>query len=66
MAPSRIDIPQSDLDDLRDRLSGTRWPRSLPGAEWSRGVPVDYLRDLADHQPLAHAADIRAFFGSLR
>jgi len=43
----RIDIPQPDLDDLADRLARTRWPASLPGADWERGVPVSYLRELA-------------------
>jgi pimeloyl-ACP methyl ester carboxylesterase len=47
--PFRIDIPQADLDDLRDRLTRTRWPRQLPGEEWSRGVPVGYLTDLAEY-----------------
>ncbi|MEU6149225.1 epoxide hydrolase family protein [Actinosynnema sp. NPDC047251] len=47
--PFRIDIPQADLDDLRDRLDRTRWAAPLPGGGWSRGVPVDYLRELADH-----------------
>ncbi|WP_106399223.1 epoxide hydrolase family protein [Actinocorallia populi] len=47
--PFRIDIPQADLDDLRDRLARTRWSRELPGEGWSRGVPVAYLRELADH-----------------
>jgi epoxide hydrolase len=46
--PFRIDIPQSELDHLRDRLTHTRWPRQLPGA-WARGVPVDYLKDLAGY-----------------
>jgi len=45
----RIDIPQADLDDLADRLGRTRWPASLPGAGWERGVPVDYLRELAEY-----------------
>lgn len=49
MTPFRIDIPQADLDDLRDRLSRTRWPRSLPGTGWSRGVPVTYLRELTEY-----------------
>ncbi|WP_089243717.1 epoxide hydrolase family protein [Asanoa hainanensis] len=49
MTPFRIDIPDADLDDLRDRLVRARWPRQLPGDGWSRGVPVDYLRDLAGH-----------------
>jgi epoxide hydrolase len=45
--PFRIDIPQADLDDLKDRLARTRWPNELPGVGWSRGVPLGYLRDLA-------------------
>ncbi|MFE3543247.1 epoxide hydrolase family protein [Nocardia sp. NPDC059177] len=45
--PFRIDIPQTDLDDLRDRLRRTRWAAPLPGAGWDRGVPTDYLRELA-------------------
>ena len=49
MKPFRIDIPQIDLDDLRERLSRTRWPRQLPGDGWSRGAPPDYVRDLAEY-----------------
>ena len=47
--PFRIDIPQADLDDLRDRLARTRWPAALPGGGWSRGVPVPYLQELAEY-----------------
>ena len=49
ISPFRIDVPQSDLDDLRDRLARTRWPDELPNAGWSRGVPVGYLRELAEY-----------------
>jgi epoxide hydrolase len=45
--PFRIDIPQADLDDLRERLGRTRWPAELPGSLWEAGVPVGYLKDLA-------------------
>ena len=45
----QIHIPQADLDDLAGRLAGTRWPDSLPGAGWERGVPADYLRELAEY-----------------
>ena len=45
----RIDIPQADVDDLRHRLSRTRWGAEVPGQGWRRGVPVDYLRDLAEY-----------------
>lgn len=47
--PFRIEIPQVDLDDLKDRLARTRWPGELPGVGWSRGVPLDYLKELAEH-----------------
>ncbi|WP_433179293.1 epoxide hydrolase family protein [Actinoallomurus sp. CA-150999] len=47
--PFRIDVPQAELDDLRDRLARTRWPAQLPGEGWSRGVPVAYLKDLAEY-----------------
>ncbi|MEW9534643.1 epoxide hydrolase family protein [Microbispora sp. NPDC049125] len=57
MTPFRIDIPQSALDDLRDRLLRTRWTPEIPGASWSRGVPVGYLRSLADYW--AHDFDWR-------
>lgn len=49
MNPFRIDIPQADIDDLRHRLDTTRWPAEMPGAEWSRGVPLDYLKELVDY-----------------
>ena len=47
--PFRIEIPQADLDALDDRLAGTRWPDELPGVGWSYGVPVSYLKGLAEH-----------------
>ncbi|MFI7446845.1 epoxide hydrolase family protein [Nonomuraea sp. NPDC049714] len=47
MKPFHVNVPQADLDDLRDRLHRTRWARRLPGAGWQRGVPVEYLRELA-------------------
>jgi len=47
--PFRIEIPQADLDDLRDRLARTRWPEELPEVEWSRGVPLGYLKELAEY-----------------
>ena len=38
--PFRVAIPDSDLDDLRDRLARTRWPDERPGDDWRSGVPV--------------------------
>jgi pimeloyl-ACP methyl ester carboxylesterase len=45
----RLSVPDADLDDLRRRLADVRWPGVLPGDDWSRGVPVGYLRELAEH-----------------
>ncbi len=47
--PFRVDVPQAELDDLRDRLGRTRWPAEIPGVGWSRGVPLDYLKELTEH-----------------
>ncbi|MFB8279957.1 epoxide hydrolase family protein [Nocardia colli] len=47
--PFRIEIPQADLDDLRDRLARTRWIDDLPGTGWERGVPAAYLKELAGY-----------------
>ena len=45
--PFRIEIPQPDIDDLKDRLARTRWPDDFPDAGWSTGVPLGYLKELA-------------------
>ena len=47
--PYRIDVAQADLDDLTDRLGRTRWPDQPAGVGWSHGIPVDYLRELAEY-----------------
>ena len=45
--PFRIAIPQADLDDLRERLGRTRWPDRECVGDWSQGIPLDYVRELA-------------------
>jgi epoxide hydrolase len=47
--PSRIDVPQRDLDDLRNRLKRTRWSEELKGAGSDYGVPIAYLRRLVEY-----------------
>jgi pimeloyl-ACP methyl ester carboxylesterase len=49
MRPYRIDIPDSELADLRSRIALTRWPTAVSVPGWERGVPVDYLRELAEY-----------------
>lgn len=50
--PFEVAIPDAVLDDLHERIRRTRWPHGAPGAPWSQGVDLGYLRDL-----LAHWAD---------
>ncbi|MCY9782689.1 epoxide hydrolase 1 [Nocardiopsis sp. EMB25] len=47
MRSFRVDFPQEELDDLRTRLSSTRWPEQAGTAGWDSGVPLPYLRELA-------------------
>ncbi|MCP2263098.1 epoxide hydrolase family protein [Promicromonospora thailandica] len=53
LVPFRIDVPQADLDDLRDRLARTRRPAPVPGrddrTDFSRGIPQAYLTELAEY-----------------
>ena len=44
--PFRLHVPEADLDDLRARLRRTRFADEPPGAPWSTGTSVDYLRTL--------------------
>ena len=49
MIPSRVDIPESALADLRERLARTRWPEAETVDDWSQGVPLAYLRELCEY-----------------
>jgi pimeloyl-ACP methyl ester carboxylesterase len=43
--PFRIQVAESKLAELRDRLGRTRWPDQV-GADWVQGTPRAYLQDL--------------------
>jgi pimeloyl-ACP methyl ester carboxylesterase len=47
--PFTIEVPQPDLDDLRDRLARTRFTAPTPGDPWAAGIPPAYLRELVDY-----------------
>jgi pimeloyl-ACP methyl ester carboxylesterase len=44
--PFRLDVPEAELDDLRDRLKAARWPERETVDDWSQGVPLEYLSGL--------------------
>ncbi|MFF2730641.1 epoxide hydrolase family protein [Streptomyces sp. NPDC058008] len=45
--PFRAGFPDADLADLGERLSRTRWPDKETVGDWSQGVPLAYLQELA-------------------
>jgi len=49
MTPFKLAVPQSDLDDLRLRLSRTRWPEPETEPGWAQGVPLEYCQELCRH-----------------
>ncbi|MHA6482176.1 epoxide hydrolase family protein [Paenibacillus sp. strain BS8-2] len=48
ICPYRIEVSQEELDDLKGRLARSRYPE-LPETGWERGVPLSYLKELANH-----------------
>ncbi|SHN44287.1 epoxide hydrolase family protein [Cryptosporangium aurantiacum] len=48
ITPFRIDVPQSELDDLAQRLRNLRWPTQVPDVGWSRGVPTAWVAELVE------------------
>lgn len=47
--PFAIDIPDRAVDDLRERLFATRWPKALDGDTWEDGASLAFMRRLVDH-----------------
>lgn len=49
ITPFTIAVPESDLDDLRQRILRTRWPEPETCSGWEQGMPLAYTRELADY-----------------
>lgn len=49
ITPFAYRAPQSALDDLRQRLTRTRWPARETVNDWSQGVPLAKLRALIEY-----------------
>jgi pimeloyl-ACP methyl ester carboxylesterase len=47
--PFKVEIPDAELRDLRERLLGTRWLEAETVSDWSQGVPLSYMRELCDY-----------------
>src|ERR687890_367769 len=42
-----INVPEEELDDLRQRILATRWPEKEPVTDFSQGVPLATMQKLA-------------------
>lgn len=49
ITPFRIEIPQSDLEDLRQRLSGTRFPERETVVDSAQGPQLERVRKLVEY-----------------
>lgn len=49
IAPFTYRASQNALDDLRRRLTNTRWPENETVNDWSQGVPLAQIRALVDY-----------------
>ncbi|MEQ8663010.1 MAG: epoxide hydrolase [Gammaproteobacteria bacterium] len=47
--PFRFEIPDGAIDDLRQRLSGARWPDRETPEDWSQGVPLAYVQEVCEY-----------------
>lgn len=54
----RVDVDDSVLQDLHDRLGRTRFPDQIAGTGWEYGIPIDYLQELVEYW--RHAYDWRS------
>ena len=52
--PFHVDVPETDLADLRRRLVATRWPERETVADDSQGVPLATIEELARHWATDH------------
>ena len=49
MRPFTVNIPDSEIDDLRRRIKNSRWPDEIKNSGWKFGASLDYMQSLADY-----------------
>ncbi|MDA1075700.1 MAG: epoxide hydrolase [Proteobacteria bacterium] len=49
ITPFTIAVPEDQLDDLKLRLNHTRWPDAETPDDWSQGLPLAYMKEVADY-----------------
>ncbi len=57
--PFSVELPETDIDDLRRRLQSTRWPESETVSDQTQGVPLATMQELARYWATDY--DLRRF-----
>ena len=47
--PFTLTIPQNQIDELKLRLSLSRYPEKETVSDWSQGVPLQYVKEMAEY-----------------
>jgi hypothetical protein len=47
--PFTISVPAATLEDLRERLARTRFPRDFGNSNWEYGTNTAYLKELVEY-----------------
>ena len=47
--PFELKIPDTAIQDLRERLARTRFPDQAPGAPWAYGTDLAWMRELVEY-----------------
>ena len=48
VVPFRVSFDAAAIGDLRARLRNTRWPERETVDDWSQGIPLAFVQDLAN------------------
>ena len=49
ITPFTINISEEQITDLRNRINNTRWAEEECVNDWSQGIPLTYVREIADY-----------------
>jgi pimeloyl-ACP methyl ester carboxylesterase len=63
LRPFTVSIPDSEIDDLKQRLAKTRWPDPETVGDWSQGARVESTKSLVHYWE--HSYDWRRFESEL-
>ncbi|MEC9058548.1 MAG: epoxide hydrolase N-terminal domain-containing protein, partial [Actinomycetota bacterium] len=49
ITPYEISVSDDAISDLHHRLKQTRWPERELVADWSQGIPLDYVKEVCEY-----------------